>query len=390
MRIINYYTSIIGICWLALIVLSILVSENNRLSRKEKMIFYLTHIIVALAALMEWLGILFNGDISVPIWALRAVKCVDYILTPAAGAALLFYLKTGTVWGKIISGLLGVNLVFQLVSAFTGWMLVVDEQHRYSHGPLYPAYIAMYSALIILIAIEFITYGKNFRKQNRLSLYAILIMVFICILIQEILGSEFRTAYLGLTLGIIMMFIYITEFAQLSSDDTIHEQQIAITTDALTGVSNRYAFVAALKELDKEGATPPADLTVFSIDINGLKTVNDSRGHAAGDELICGAADCICGAFEKSGVCYRTGGDEFIVIARMEKAQALETLEKLKQNAAHWRGELVGDLYLAAGFVCAADYPDLTVEKMIVEADMAMYDEKDAFYRKMRMASART
>lgn len=90
-----------------------------------------------------------------------------------------------------------------------------------------------------MIAIEFITYSKNFRRQNKTSLYAILTLVFICIMVQELLGSEFRTAYLGMTLGMIMMFIYITEFAQLSSDDTMQEQRIAITTDALTGVSSR-------------------------------------------------------------------------------------------------------------------------------------------------------
>ena len=50
-----------------------------------------------------------------------------------------------------------------------------------------------------------------------------------------------------------------------------------------------------------------------TIDINGLKVVNDTLGHAAGDELICGAADCISKTFEKSGTCYRTGGGGGVV-----------------------------------------------------------------------------
>ncbi|MBR5705734.1 MAG: diguanylate cyclase, partial [Deltaproteobacteria bacterium] len=69
-----------------------------------------------------------------------------------------------------------------------------------------------------------------------------------------------------------------------------------------------------MKALDSEGA-PPEDLAVFSIDVNGLKTVNDSLGHDAGDELIRGAADCISAAFGQTGKCYRTGGDEFVVLA---------------------------------------------------------------------------
>ena len=389
MIIIGYYTSIIIICWLSLIVLSILVTENNRLSGKEKALLYSTYAIVAIAALMEWLGIQFNGDPSIPTWLFRLVKCFDYILTPAAGAALVVNLKTGSIWGKFISGLLGVNLLFQVVSVFTGWMLTIDENNHYSHGPLYPVYMGLYTLLIIFIAIEYITYGKKFRKQNWLSLYAILTMVFICILIQELLGGEFRTAYIGLTLGVIMMFIYTTEFSQLSSDETIQEQQIAITTDVLTGVLSRYAFVAALNELDSKESLP-SDLTIYSIDINGLKGINDTLGHAAGDELICGAADCISKTFEKSGTCYRTGGDEFIVISRLKKDQALEELAKLKQNADNWHGKLVDKLSLATGIARTEDHPDLSVEKLMIKADMAMYDEKDAFYRKAKTASARS
>ena len=118
--------------------LCILVSENNRLSRKEKTLFYITYAIVALASLMEWLGMQFNGDMSIPVWLFRLVKCADYILTPAAGAALIVNLKTGSICEKLVNGMLGVNLLFQIVSAFTGWMLVIDEQKHYSHGPLYP------------------------------------------------------------------------------------------------------------------------------------------------------------------------------------------------------------------------------------------------------------
>ena len=389
MIIIGYYTSIIIICWISLIVLSILVTENNRLSGKEKALLYSTYAIVAIAALMEWLGIQFNGNPSIPAWLFRLVKCFDYILTPAAGAALVVNLKTGSIWGKFINGLLGVNLLFQVVSVFTGWMLTIDENNHYSHGPLYPVYMGLYTLLIVFIAIEYITYGKKFRKQNWLSLYAILTLVFTCILIQELLGGEFRTAYIGLTLGVIMMFIYTTEFSQLSSDETIQEQQIAITTDVLTGVLSRYAFVAALNELDSKESLP-SDLTIYSIDINGLKGVNDTLGHAAGDELICGAADCISKTFEKSGTCYRTGGDEFIVISRLKKDQALKELAKLKQNADNWHGKLVDKLYLATGVARTEDHPDLSVEKLMIKADMAMYDEKDAFYRKAKIASARS
>lgn len=380
---ISYYTSIIIMCWLSLVVLSILVWENNRLSRRRKQMFFLTNVIVALAALMEWLGLQLNGHPSIPTWVLCSVKCADYILTPIAGASLVTQLGMTGIWNKLIKVILIVNTVFQLISAFTGWMLIIDDQNCYSHGPLYSVYIALYCMLMVFIAVDFIFYGKKFRRPNTASLYSILGLVLAGILIQEILGSEFRTAALGMTLGMIMMYIHIMEFSQLKRDDTIQEQQIAITTDALTGASSRYAYAAALDELDKADALPE-DLTVFSIDINGLKAVNDSLGHVAGDELICGAADCISKTFLKKGTCYRTGGDEFIVISKMDPEQAQKSLTKLMQNAAEWHGEMVKELHLAAGLARAADHPGFSAEKLIIEADTAMYEEKDSYYYKKR------
>ncbi|MEE3333406.1 MAG: GGDEF domain-containing protein [Ruminococcus sp.] len=380
MKTINYYFSVIILCWLSLIVLSILVFENNRLTKKEKTSFYLTYTLVALAALMELLGIVFNGNSAIPEWVLRAVKCVDYMLTPIAGAALITNTNSNSIWTKIIKGVLAANVVFQLISYFTGWMLTIDSGEHYSHGPLYPAYMILYSVLIVFIAVEFITYGNKFRKQNRPALYSIIILVFISIMTQELLGGEYRTAYLGLTLGMIMMFIHITEFSQLATDDRIREQRVVITTDALTGASSRYAYAEALNNYDSAKELP-VKLTVFSIDINGLKNVNDNLGHAAGDELICGAAECITKTFGSGTTCYRTGGDEFIVFSEMDKEEALKTLELLKQNASGWHGEKVGNLSLSAGYARAADFPELSAEKLVVEADMAMYEEKAAYYK---------
>ncbi len=59
------------------------------------------------------------------------------------------------------------------------------------------------------------------------------------------------------------------------------------------------------------------------MDINGLKCINDSLGHAAGDELICAAADCMKECFQNYGNVYRIGGDEFVIIMT-EKTEELQ------------------------------------------------------------------
>ena len=309
------------------------------------------------------------------------MKCADYILTPLAGGSLVAQLRgSGSLWRKLLAGVLALNTVFQLVSAFTGWMLIVDAQHRYVRGPLYRAYFLVCLLVIVLTILEFHFYGRHFRRQNKLSLYAILFMVVAGILMQELLGGGIRTSYLALTLGMALMFIHVEEFSQLEADDRIEEQNIQITTDPLTGVLNRYAYTRAMKAMDTAGQVPER-LAVFSIDINGLKEVNDTLGHEAGDELIRGAARCIVTALGQWGKCYRTGGDEFIVLAEMDWDTTYAALELLHMEAESWHGEKAGELHLAAGCVTAEERPGLSVEKLVVEVDQAMYARKAAYYR---------
>ena len=63
------------------------------------------------------------------------------------------------------------------------------------------------------------------------------------------------------------------------------EQRMKSSVDVLTGVFSRLAYHECLEQY---ADSVPTDLTVFLMDINGLKGVNDALGHEAGDELICG------------------------------------------------------------------------------------------------------
>lgn len=109
---ISYYTVLIILCWIALGVLCILVHENSWIYKEDKHLFYLTYGIVALSALAEWLGVQLNGNTAVPVWVLSAVKCIDYILTPMAGGAIVAQMKLKNRIFKVIKIVLGCNAVF--------------------------------------------------------------------------------------------------------------------------------------------------------------------------------------------------------------------------------------------------------------------------------------
>ena len=287
-------------------------------------------------------------------------------------------LKADNIFHKLIVVTIAINTVFQFISIFTGWVFYVDETNHYSHGRFYFIYVFFYLSIIILSIVQFAIYGKKFRRQNIFSLYCIVMFTIVGIAMQELLGGEVRTAYISLTIGFALLFIHYSEFSQLAADDKIHEQMIQITVDPLTGISNRYAYAQALKDIDKEELAK--NTVVFSIDINSLKKINDTLGHSAGDELICAAADLISTVFMEYGICYRTGGDEFVVLTKMEKDMIDVLISQLEEKTSVWHGKSVSDLSLSIGSACISDNPEISIENLINIADKEMYKAKLAYY----------
>lgn len=374
----NYYTSIIIIILLALTVLSVLVSENNRMSRKKKEIFIATNILIALAAIVEYAGVHIGGNENISKAVLAVVKAADYTFTPMTAGALIMLMQEQNKKNHTLLSVFIGNAVIQAISATQGWMVVIDDQNHYTHGRLYPIYMTFYLLLIIILMIKMLDYGKSFSKQNRISLYASMILVYVGIAIQEVSGGECRVAYLAAAFVSAFLYIHYSEFSQLRLDEKLTEQQVKLSNDPLTGVLSRFAYVEAV-ETYADGF--PDDLVVFLVDINGLKVVNDSIGHEAGDELICGAARCIEASIGRKGQTFRIGGDEFIVFATMTREQVEEALLELKHETEKWSGTKVDKLSLSVGCAFAEEYKEISVEELVKEADKGMYEQKKEYYR---------
>ena len=375
----TYYYANIFLCWIALGVLCLLVHENARISDRSKHLLYLTYALIAVSSLAELCGVFLNGKENISSKVLLIAKCADYILTPMAGGALMFQLRLRNRWNTLLIGLLIFNTLLQLICAIGGWMVTLNEHNQYTHGPLYPVYLFISVATVLIVIFQFILYGKSFSRQNRMSMYGILLLIIAGIAVQELSGAKARTEYIALTFSASMLFIHYTEFASLEMDDHLVRQQNEIDTDALTGVFSRHAYSKALESYD-DADTMPKNFTVFSADVNGLKQVNDSLGHEAGDELIRGAAKCIQHTVGANGKCYRTGGDEFVVLTAMSREDAENTIRQLKKECERWRGETVKSLNVSAGYALAEDFDNLNAEALVREADKAMYEAKATYY----------
>ncbi|MDO4502140.1 MAG: GGDEF domain-containing protein [Coriobacteriia bacterium] len=150
------------------------------------------------------------------------------------------------------------------------------------------------------------------------------------------------------------------------------------TVDSLTGLHNQRAFHD--ERASWEGKELPAELAVVSLDANELKSVNDTFGHDAGDDLLRDMGGLIKEAFGAKGTCFRTGGDEFCVVARATSQELQECGERLNELAAGWKHDKVKSMAVSWGFAVAGENPGVDFAQLCRESDQRMYAAKRAYY----------
>lgn len=125
------------------------------------------------------------------------------------------------------------------------------------------------------------------------------------------------------------------------------------------------------------------------MDLNNLKHTNDSLGHAAGDELICAAADCMRESFGKYGNVYRIGGDEFVVIITRNTKEFQSIIESFDRSVAQWHGKLVDSMTISWGYVFSSEKEWDNIYDIAKEADERMYKNKERYYQESKIVRRR-
>lgn len=159
--------------------------------------------------------------------------------------------------------------------------------------------------------------------------------------------------------------------SKITNHRLMEELEYASCYDALTGLHNRNACMEKIDFLMQH----PSCVGIVYADVNGLKEINDTRGHQAGDEALQRAAHLLAKCYGSENA-YRMGGDEFLVLMPLVKELDFKaSFRRLR--------ELVGreqDLSIALGSDWVADTAQLN--EAICRTDQRMYSDKVEYYNR--------
>lgn len=239
--------------------------------------------------------------------------------------------------------------------AMKGKTVLPERINNTSWGAVFIAYFPMHSKGEVVGVL-----GMEFDAQRQ----------------YEVFHSMLRWTFVVILLSCIAASIIAVKLFRYVSNPSLHNMS---NTDFLTGVQNRNAFELFLNNLDT--TLEKRHIALLLADMDGLKYINDTYGHAVGDEYIKLGCEVIQMSISDDCIPYRIGGDEFAVIMRNageEEAKALtdKIRENLKAENKKKKGNMIERNGMSIGYAIFDPEQDTSLHNTLKRADEMMYDQK--------------
>ena len=177
-------------------------------------------------------------------------------------------------------------------------------------------------------------------------------------------------------LGAVVAFADITERRKM--EEKLRESAL---TDELTGLFNRRGFMTLADKLIKISARDKTDLLLVYVDFDNMKWINDSLGHAVGDQALIETATLLGDTFRLADVVARLGGDEFVILCTDNSALGNEeTIRSRLSENIEKTNRMTTRQYPLSLSVGVGRYEHLapcSIDELIRRADQAMYENKE-------------
>lgn len=167
----------------------------------------------------------------------------------------------------------------------------------------------------------------------------------------------------------------------------INNLEIKYIHDPMTGLYNRRGFYQRLEPLYSRCITECRKILVVSVDLNGLKQINDTYGHADGDNAISMIGKALSYVATEKHTCARFGGDEFVIAGAVEDEKEGETFcREVEAYLDRYNEKTDKEYTLSAsiGYVVGTPNDHITIDEFIKTADEKMYQEKVRYHSRKR------
>lgn len=265
--------------------------------------------------------------------------------------------------------------------AFITWVL------WYTDGLVSP----LLNAYLLPVITSALTLGKVFTLLVVALIGACYIFLGGGLSPEEIASLRFVGSFFA-QLAPVLLVGYITTMFSADIRYGLARAKLLSETDELTGLLNVRGFALSANRLFAQAARHARATSVLMIDSDNLKAVNDSHGHAAGNELLRQLAKAIQAELRFTDVAARYGGDEFIVLLPDTPATgAMEVAERIRTRIAGSPLRTNGSSIPASVSIGIACYPEDggTLDALAAHADGALYAAKqDGRNRSVRFRTA--
>jgi diguanylate cyclase (GGDEF)-like protein len=186
--------------------------------------------------------------------------------------------------------------------------------------------------------------------------------------------------------GLIFVFAnLINYFIYLSESFAMRKEYASLThlayADGLTDLPNRSRYDKYMSDLD----TGNDEYCIVSLDLNGLKEINDNDGHAAGDRYLLEFSTVLRQCFEDKAFIARIGGDEFVAILKKDHFEEVDSLLTRLRDALEVKNVLYPDYRrsVASGYAFSTEVEERNSHSVYLLADKRMYENKKLMHAKL-------
>ena len=297
--------------------------------------------------------------------------------------AVVAFTENKGIFGKILVGCGVFILAFQagilIANLFVPIVFSFNAEKEYMALPA--RHIALLMQMVLFLATAFYAFiisahsdGEKRRHYRTVGFSSVIMAIFILLQMFYPLMPFYS---LGCLFGTCLIHAFIYKEKDMEYGIKMEAANQKAYKDGLTGVKNKLAYLEALAELEinlENGTLKDYGVVVF--DINGLKQINDTLGHEAGDEYIKSACALICTQFDHSPV-FRIGGDEFVAILKGSDYEKREELEGSFRKIID-ENQRNGHVVVSSGLAVYQPDNDESFNDVFKRADQLMYERKQA------------